>query len=633
MAPSIVIIGPAPEADVSSIRSMAKDNGIAVFLKKSAEEIGKSFSDDLLGYFSYLPCSPDAINSLYSHLPLGANEHYLVFQRSAGKAYPKSLKRYPLSGVFRSPISSLQLTNIFNIILYHERASIQYKSIVNEVLKYRRQKHQFINLSTALSKHNNLDTLLSLILNESCEIMNADAGSIYIRERQGPGKPFTNKLRFKVSQNFSVEFEASEEFTIEINTDRIAPYVAATGEPLNIQDVYKLDTTVPYKFKKDFDRRFNYRMKSMLVVPLKDIEGEIVGVLQLMNKKRDPSIQLTSSKVVEQVVIDFSYSDQEFLQSIGALAAVSIERTQLIENIEQIFEGFLESSIAAIDERDRVTSGHSRRVMGYAMAFVDAINECEEGIFAKVHFSADSRRQFKFAALLHDIGKIGVPEALLNKEHRLSEGDFVSVISRFDIIRYQLLSGNHDDTLPWTSVDEIESDLSFLERINKAGYLKDEDLEYLNTLKDKSYKNSYGKISTLITEDEWKALSVRKGNLTEDERDTINSHAISSYRILSKIPWTHELEDIPDIAAHHHEKLDGTGYPDGLKMDEVRFEDKILAIIDVYDAVVAQDRPYKPAMPPEKAITILRDEAEAGHLDGNIVEFFVSNEIYKKYLD
>jgi HD-GYP domain-containing protein (c-di-GMP phosphodiesterase class II) len=371
----------------------------------------------------------------------------------------------------------------------------------------------------------------------------------------------------------------------------------------------------------------------MLTVPLKNIEEEVVGVLQLMNKKSDASVKLTTPEIVEQVVTDFSYSDEEFLQSIGALAAVSIERTQLYENIEQIFEGFLGSSIAAIDERDRVTSGHSRRVMGYAMALVEAINKAEEGVFAQVRFTEDSKRQFKFAALLHDIGKIGVPEAILNKEHRLPKDRFVSIVSRFDTIRYQLLFGHPEDALRWTSVDELESDRSFVERINKAGFIRDEDLERLESLKDKYYKNSEGKKARLIEENEWKALSVRRGNLTTEERDMINSHAISSYRILSKIPWTPDLEDIPEIAAHHHEKLDGTGYPDGLKKDQVRLEDKILAIIDIYDAIVAQDRPYKPAMPPSKAISILREEAKSGHLDPDLVEFFIGKDIYKMFSD
>lgn len=633
MPPFIVIFGDIPKADLRMIKSAAEENGIAVELKKSAEELGKSYTDIAVGYISYLSCTPESILELFSNLPIGANEYFPLYQVIDNTTYPDILNNYPVTSVFKTPITPFSLRNIFNTIKYHQSVSEQVKGVVNEILKYRKQKHQLIELSTALSKHNELGTLLSLILNKSCDIMNADAGSIYIRERQGPGRPLTNKLRFKVSLNYSVEFKTSEEFTIDIDKNRISGYVAATGESLNIKDVYELDDSVPYKFSSDLDERFNYRIKSMLTVPLKNIEGEVVGVLQLMNKKNDPSVKLTSPEIVLETVVDFSYTDEVFLQSIGALAAVSIERTQLYESIEHIFEGFLSSSIAAIDERDRVTSGHSRRVMGYVMAFIEAINKCTEGVFKDISFSNDQKRQFKFAALLHDIGKIGVPERLLTKEHHLPKGEFAAVLSRFDTIRFQVGLKETDKRLSWSSLEEVENDRLLLEHINNSGFLSDEEFKQLLTLKKKYYTNSYGEEVPLLTEEEFEALSVRRGNLTERERDVINSHAVSSQRILSKISWTPELERIPDIAAHHHERLDGTGYPDGLTKEEMQLEEKILSVVDVYDAIVAQDRPYKPAMPPSKAIDILSAEARTGHLDPDVVDFFITKDIYKTFSD
>jgi len=632
MASSLVIIGTVPSVDLEQITVYAGEHDIAVEVKVSAEEVGKSLTDVALGYISYLPCTQDSILNLFSNLPIGASEHFPFFQNLQDTEYPKFLNEYPISGVFETPINSVCLRNIFSTILFHEKLSEQYRGIVTEAIKYRKQKHQLIKLSTALSMHYELDTLLALILSESCDIMNTDAGSIYIRERAGPGRSFTNKLRFKVSINQSIDFKAPGEFSIDIDKNRIAGYVAATGRPLNIRDVYALDDSVPYTFTKDFDEQFHYRMKSMLTVPLKNVEGEVVGVLQLLNKKRDASVKLTSPEIVAEEVISFSYADEEFLQSIGALAAVSIERTQLHENIEHIFEGFLSSSIAAIDERDRVTSGHSRRVMGYAMAFVEAINKTSGGVFAEVSFSESRRRQFKFAALLHDIGKIGVPEALLNKESRLSSGDFAAVVSRFEIIRFQLVAGNAKYPLPWDTLEELEIDRSFLEKVNKSGFLSDDDFQHLDKLRNKVYWNSYGEEVPFLSEEEWESLSVRKGNLTPKEREIINSHSISSQRILSKIPWTHELEKRPLIAAHHHEKLDGTGYPDGLYNQDMRLEDKILTVVDIYDAIVAQDRPYKPAMPPSKAIEILKAEARIGHVDDAVVNFFIEKEVYKIFL-
>lgn len=629
----IVIVGKIPNADRKLILAQAKENGISVIFKKNAQELGNSITDIALGYISYLPCTPETIKDLFYNLPIGASEHFPLFQVINCKLYPKFLDDYPATAVFTTPLTSIFLRNIFNTILFHQKVSIQYKGIVDEVLKYRKQKYQLLKLSTALSRYNDLNTLLKMILSESCDIVRADAGSIYVRERLGPGKSFTDSLRFKVSLNYSKELLPMEEFTIKIDKDRIAGYVAYTGKILNIKDVYNLDDSVPYKYKKDFDARFNYRIKSMITVPLKNFRGDTVGILQLINKKKDIEKKLLSPDDVIHQVIDFSYSDEDFLNSIGALAAVSIERAQLHENIEQIFEGFLSSSIAAIDERDQVTSGHSRRVMGYAMAFVDAINNCPSGIFAQTQFSESEKRQFKFAALLHDIGKIGVPERILIKESRLSKGEYESLLYRFEIIRFQMLSGQFREELAWTSLDELESDKLFLKYINHSGFINDHDYQRLLALKEKYFINSYGEKVSLLTAEEWEALTIKRGNLTANERIIINSHANASFRILSKISWTPELEDIPKIASCHHEMLDGSGYPQGLKKEELPLESMILTVVDIFDAIVAQDRPYKPAMKPEKALEILRSEAQMGRLNTDVVEFFIEKEIYSIFLD
>ena len=631
MSSFIVIIGNIPRVDLEFIQSIAYKNDIAIELKETAEDLGNSLTDIALGYISYLPCTSTTLKTLFGNLPIGSNEHFPLFQKINNGNYPKFLDEYPATGVFETPLKAITLRNIFNTILFHEKVSIQYKGIVDEVLKYRKQKYQLLKLSTALSRYNDLNMLLKMILSESCDIIRADAGSIYIRDRVGPGRQFNDLLRFKVCLNYSVKKIPTEEYTIKIDKNRIAGYVASTGEVLNIKDVYSLDKTVPYKHRKDFDMQLHYRTKSMLTVPLKNFKGEVVGILQLINKKKDNSIKLESIYDIEDKVIDFSYSDEDFLCSIGAITAVSIERTQLHENIEQIFEGFLGSSIAAIDERDRVTSGHSRRVMGYAMAFVDEINKCSEGVFSEVVIPEHRKRQFKFAALLHDIGKIGVPEGLLIKESRINRGDFAYILSRFELTRYQFHNGNTSNE-SWSSIEELERDRSFLEFINKVGYINDKNLNKLHDLKEKYYIDSLGRKQPLLTDEEVSQLSIRKGNLTSSEREIINSHALSSQRILSKIPWTPELEDIPKIASHHHEMLDGSGYPFGLSAEELSLESMILTVVDIYDAIVSQDRPYKPAMPPAKAIDILKSEAQSGRLNSDVVTFFIGKEIYKLFL-
>jgi 3',5'-cyclic-nucleotide phosphodiesterase len=330
--------------------------------------------------------------------------------------------------------------------------------------------------------------------------------------------------------------------------------------------------------------------------------------------------------------VAFDYDDEEFIESIASQAAVSIERSQLYENIRELFEGFLSSSIAAIDERDKVTAGHSKRVMGYAMAFVDAaVDDPASPPWAAIGASPERKRQFQFASLLHDIGKIGVPEHILSKEARLPRAEFEALMARLDCIALALR--HEPETVSWKNAAELEADRAFLQRINGAGRLNDDDITALAALREKRFRGADGTMAPLLREEEYAALSVRAGNLTKEERALINSHAVATFRILSKMPWTRNLEQIPDIAAHHHEKLDGSGYPHGLKAGEILLESKILAVIDIYEALVAQDRPYKPKMPPEKALAILSKEVEAGHLDPAVLKYFIDKKIYLLYAD
>jgi HD-GYP domain-containing protein (c-di-GMP phosphodiesterase class II) len=306
---------------------------------------------------------------------------------------------------------------------------------------------------------------------------------------------------------------------------------------------------------------------------------------------------------------------------------------QLHQEIKDIFEGYLRSSIAAIDERDRVTYGHSRRVMGYAMAFADAVNRENGGPFGDVRFSEDRKNQFRFAALLHDIGKIGVPEALLTKEHRLSLEGMSVIRTRAEFVKAMKQIRPAIETKSWASIADLDNDVSFIETVNKSGFLSDDGLARLQAIRAKTYVDLSGVSAPFLGDAEFESLSIKTGNLTPKERTRINSHAQATRRILSRIPWTRELSQIPEIASHHHERLDGSGYPDGLKEHELSFESKALAVIDIYEALVAQDRPYKPRMPPQKALEILRAEAAARHLDTAIVEFFVSSGTYKIFLD
>jgi HD-GYP domain-containing protein (c-di-GMP phosphodiesterase class II) len=638
MDPFIMLLGDVSSRDADVCASVAKRSGLDIrqhpdtFVSSLAIESADGLP---CGCISFLPCDRDAILSIFGAMPLGFGQEIPFFQKVDTEAFPEFLSDLPIEGYFTCPLNELTAHNIVSAVKHHALLMQQNREIIGEVMKYRKQKHQLIKIATSLSQHSDLEKLLAGILLETRDIVAADAGSIYIREKNGPGGPFTDKIRFKISQNDSVDIgHKSEEFVIPIDETTAAGYVAATGQQLNIEDVVKLGDGVPYKTtRREYERKFEYRVKSMLTVPLKNMAGEVAGVLQLMNKKSDKNARLASADDVERNVVPFSMSDEDFILSIASQAAVSIERVQLYQEIQSIFEGYLRSSIAAIDERDRVTYGHSRRVMGYALAFADAVNRTADGPFAKEHFDENRKNQFRFAALLHDIGKIGVPEALLTKESRLSKDAMACIAMRAEYIRSQMRTRGAPGPFPWPSEALLEADVEFVTKINGAGFLSDPDHARLTAIAKRQYCDIKGEVHPFLSGQEFECLSVRKGNLTDKERERINSHAQATRRILSRIPWTHELERIPEIACHHHEKLDGSGYPDGLTGTQLSFESKALAVIDIYEALVAQDRPYKPKMPPEKAIEILRAEARANHLDGSIIEFFIANGIQKIFLD
>jgi len=632
----ILLLGNPPENDVTLLKNMSTNYGFEIEILSETNINSFDFGKNkTIACISYLKCTQENILGMFGAIPLGFGHEIPLFQLIENNDCPKFCEDLPFFGFFSSPLSYLDCKNILTAIKNCKISSLHNKEMMSEIIKYRKQKHQLIKIGSSLSMLNDLDKLLTLFLSESRDVTCADAGSIYIREKKEPGGFFSNSLRFKISQNDSIDIsDKITEFSIPINKYSVAGYVAESGETLLIEDFQSIDDSTSYKQKrKEYEIKFDYPVKSMLTVPLKNKNNEIVGVLQLMNKKIDSSYILKNKEDLEKYVVPFTISDEDFVLSIASIAAVSIERAQLYKEIQDIFEGYLKSSIAAIDERDRVTYGHSRRVMGYAMAFIDAINKTQEGPFANIHFTEDQRNQFRFAALLHDIGKIGVPEALLTKEYKISKEGIEIIKLRGKYIKLILKTQNASNKTSWKTYEEIDADIEFILKINKSGFLNDNDFSHLREINKKFYYDINGNKMPFLLPHEFECLSVRKGNLTEKERERINSHAIATRRILSRIPWIKGLERIPEIASHHHERLDGSGYPDGLTKNELSLESKILAVIDIYEALVAQDRPYKPKMPPQKAIEILREEARLNHLDSEIVEFFISNGIYKTFME
>ena len=499
---------------------------------------------------------------------------------------------------------------------------------------FKKQLKDLNKIGIALSAEHNLDRLLEMIVKKVRHFTRADAGSLYIKEE--------DSLNFVVAQNDTLDRKDPgrapfKSFKLEISKKSIAGYAALTGELLNIRDVYSLSKTTPYQFDSSFDRNMNYRTGSMLVVPMKDHQDEIIGVLQLINSLNKEGNPVPFEKEYEGLV-----------SSLASQAAVAIRNAKLIKEIKDLFKSLVEYSASAIDARSPHTAGHSRRVATYAMRIAKAIAAQKEGPFAKIRFSDEELEELNYAAWLHDMGKIGVREHVLEKSDKLSLGRMEAIANRFNYIKKSLenevltkknklyeesryhpeIFEELDQALS-SNLRMLDEELAFIGKLNKPGFLPDDDLERLRQIKNKSYTDIDGRERPYLTDFEFENLSVRKGNLTVKEREEIQSHVQHTLNIVGKIPFPKNLMHIPEYAGCHHEMLNGDGYPNKLKGEEIPLQAKILSAIDIYDALTAADRPYKKALPTEKALDILRFEVKDNHLDKDIVELFINKKLYE----
>lgn len=486
-------------------------------------------------------------------------------------------------------------------------------------------------IGIALSSEHNLNKLLELIVTEARRFTLADGGSLYIKE--------DDKLNFLVAQTESLERKIAEKpsfksFYVPLTKESISGYVAITGQTLNLADVYHIPPTVAYRFNKEFDRRMGYRSKSMLTVPMRDHKDEIIGVLQLVNSLDENGRVLPFRKEYETLIL-----------SLASQAAVAIRNAKLIEEIKNLFRSLVRYSAKAIDSRSPHTAGHSGRVAKFSMRIAKAINEEKEGAFANVKFSPEQLEELRMAGWLHDIGKIGIKEAVLEKVTKLNEDQIEAIGERFAAIKSacviralkQKRDAPGDQGRSWQEEEarlaeelkQLDEEMEFLRRINvPSEALQQADLERLRQIAEKSYIDCTGEERYYLTHKEYESLAVVRGNLTAGEYKEIQRHVEYTLEILRKIPFTKDLENIPKFAAAHHEYLDGSGYPNGLRGDEIPLQARIMCISDIYDALSSKDRPYKKEMPIEQILEILQKEAQRGKLDKDLIDLFVRRKLY-----
>jgi len=484
-----------------------------------------------------------------------------------------------------------------------------------------------------------------MILSKTREITGADAGSLYLVER-AEGE---SRLRFKLTQNDSVEFPFAE-FTLPLTDQSIAGYCAWHGQVVELADAYRVPKGMPFHFNKSFDEQAGYRTRSLLALPMKNGKGEVLGVLQLLNCKKTWKTRLPDARAVARNVHAFPEHAVRLGLSLASQAAVAYENSRLYRDIENLFDGFVNAAVKAIEQRDPTTSGHSQRVCDMTVALAEAVDRESRGAYADLRFSREQMKELRYAALLHDFGKVGVREDVLIKAKKLYPLQYARLMDRFDYIRRDIEARTAEqkveallklskkaaaerikalDAEAIALVAELERCGEFVARANEPTIMPSSDFQVVGEIAQKSYRDPRGAQRPYLTAEEVEMLSIPRGSLDAEERRQIESHVVHSFQFLAQIPWTQEYRKIPEIARAHHEKLNGKGYPFGLNSAEIPVQAKMMTICDIFDALSATDRPYKRAVPTDKALDILKLCVREEEVDAELFRLFVETQVYR----
>ncbi len=494
-----------------------------------------------------------------------------------------------------------------------------------------------VDVGVALSAERDPERLLELILSKARALTQADGGSLYLIEpRHG-----ADVLRFALAQNDSVRF-AFQEGWLPLDDASIAGFVARHGEPLNLPDVSLLPAGAPYRFDSDFDRRHGYRTRSMLTVPMQTPQGRTIGVLQLINRKIRVAPHAGITAVIRVEVVPFGLESVDLARSLAAQAAVAVENRRLTERVRKLFEDFVAASVTAIEQRDPTTAGHSERVATLTVALAELADRTETGPYAAFRMGKEELRELRYAAVLHDFGKVGVREEVLVKSRKLPTRARELVRARVDqaILSAAAEVWEKASRSHWSErqvAEELAQRWAALERAwetvqraDEPSVLPEEVGGEVARLREVFYRDASGRPRPLVEPDEVALLSIPQGSLSPRERLEIESHVSQTFRFLSKIPWTEDLARVPEWAYAHHEKLNGSGYPRGLSAPRLPAPVRMLTISDIYDALAARDRPYKKAVPSARALDILRGQARQGLLDADLLELFIAGKVYER---
>lgn len=531
------------------------------------------------------------------------------------------------------------------------------KSEAHEIEEANRNVKYVMSISRELNGERDISKLLSLILTKARDIVSADAGSVYTVE-----SPTDNvrdgSIKFRITQNHSITQNLTE-FIMPVNEGSVVGNVCIHEATINIPDLYTLSTNpienrYGVRHDRTWDTRIGYESHSMLAVPMFDISHNVIGVIQLINRKKKKHVRLEGSEVFKEQVIPFDELDQEMAELVAQQAGIALENANMQANIQELFDGFVNASVKAIEQRDPTTSGHSHRVAFLTCGLAAVVNKTNDGPYKDTFFKENQLQEIEYASLLHDFGKLGVSENVLVKARKLYPWELDLLLQRFELIRSNIEIDylrrlveflQTPDHFPMGAnpysfefeknqkVMELEAFLHFITKANEPTVLEQGGFEKLKDIANVSFTTLKGQKQPFLTKEELKALSVSRGSLTREEFAEIQSHVTHTYEFLRQIPWGKRLANVPQIAAKHHEKLDGSGYPTSAEAAEIPTQTRMMTIADIFDALTASDRPYKRALPVEKALDILSMEVKGDKVDKELFRLFCESRVYEPMLD
>lgn len=510
-----------------------------------------------------------------------------------------------------------------------------------------RRLEQLNSIGAALSHERNIARLLENILIAAKAITHADGGTLY---RVSDDRQFlhfeivrTDSLKIAfggtTGEPISAKFPDLPLYRTdgEPNNSMVAAYSALHAETVNIADAYTAEG-FDFSGTRRFDQNTGYRSQSFLTVPMKNHENEVIGVLQLINAKDDNG-----------TVRAFSDSDRRLAESLASQAAVALTNRLLITQLETLFESFINLINMAIDEKSPYTGGHCQRVPALTMMLAEAVNDTTEGPLADFTMSDKDRYELKIAGLLHDCGKVTTPVHVVDKATKLQTiyDRIHTVDTRFEVVKRDaeiealkaILAGEDKRGVEASLTEklrQIDADRDFLRRSNIGGEaMQAEDQERVRRI-SREYlwsdpEGPPGKLVDFLSADELENLTIRAGTLTQGEREIINYHIVATIKMLEALPWPKHLKNVPEYAGGHHERMDGKGYPRGLKRDDMSVQARVMGIADIFEALTARDRPYKHGMKLSEAMRILENFRNNGHIDPDLFEVFVQQKVYLKY--